>query len=200
VLLTDTAGLLSADPRHNAEATLIEEVTEIDRELERVAGGAASSVSRGGMSSKLAAAKMAVWSGSRVVIASARRPEVLASAVAGHPGVGTIFLPHRRTLGARKLWIAFALRPAGRIFVDEGARCAIVERGKSLLPAGVVAVEGLFEAEDAVEIVGADSVMFAKGIVRLAAARAPEWVGRQTGELADDLPHEVVHRDDLVVL
>ena len=111
VLLTDTAGLLSADPRHNAEATLIEEVTEIDRELEELAGGAGSQMSRGGMSSKLAAAKMAVWSGSRVVIASARRPDVLADAVAGAPGVGTIFTPQRRALGARKLWIAFALRP-----------------------------------------------------------------------------------------
>jgi glutamate 5-kinase len=199
VLLTDTAGLLSADPRRDGEATLIEEVTEIDHELEQVAGGAASSSSRGGMASKLAAAKMAAWSGSRVVIASARRADVLAGAMAGEPGVGTIFLPRRRTLGARKLWIAFALRPAGRIVVDDGARRAVVERGTSLLPAGVVAVEGEFEAEDAVELVGADRSMFAKGIARLGAARAPEWVGRRTGELADDLPHEVVHRDDLVV-
>ena len=111
VLLTDTAGLLSADPRHNPDATLIEEVTEIDHELEQVAGGAASVMSRGGMSSKLAAAKMAVWSGSRVVIASARRPSVLADAVSALQGVATIFLPHRRSFGARKLWIAFALRP-----------------------------------------------------------------------------------------
>jgi len=200
VLLTDTAGLLSADPRHNAEATLIEEVTEIDHELEQVAGGASSVMSRGGMSSKLAAAKMAVWSGSRVVIASARRPSVLADALSGQPGVGTIFLPQRRSLGARKLWIAFALRPAGRIVVDDGAKRAVVERHKSLLPAGVMSVEGAFEADDAVEIVGSDRVMFAKGIVRLAASRAPEWMGLHTGQLADDLPHEVVHRDDLVVL
>ena len=114
--------------------------------------------------------------------------------------MGTIFLPQRRCLGARKLWIAFALRPAGRIVVDDGARRAVVERGKSLLPAGVVSVEGAFEADDAVEIVGADGVMFAKGIARLGAARAAEWVGLRTGELSDDLPHEVVHRDDLVVL
>ena len=200
VLLTDTAGLLSADPRHSAEATLIEEVTEIDRELEDLAGGAASWMSRGGMSSKLAAAKMAVWSGSQVVIAAARRPGVLADAVAGTPGVGTIFLPQRRALGARKLWIAFALRPAGRIVVDDGARRAVVERGKSLLPAGVTAVEGDFEADDAVEIVSSDRMMFAKGIARLGSSRAKEWVGLRTAELAEDLPHEVVHRDDLVVL
>jgi glutamate 5-kinase len=152
------------------------------------------------MSSKLAAAKMAVWSGSRVVIASARRPDVLADAVAGAPGVGTIFTPQRRALGARKLWIAFALRPSGRVVVDEGARRAVVERGKSLLPAGVLAVEGSFEADDAVEIVSRDRVLFAKGIARLGSARAAEWVGLHTSDLADDLPHEVVHRDDLVVL
>jgi glutamate 5-kinase len=200
VLLTDTPGLLSADPRRDVEATLIEEVTEIDHELERVAGGAASPSSRGGMASKLAAAKMAAWSGSRVVIASARRTAVLAGAIAGEPGVGTVFLPHRRTLGARKLWIAFALRPAGRVLVDDGARRAVVERGTSLLPAGVVAVEGSFEADDAVELLGTDRAMFGKGIARLGAARASEWLGRRTGDLADDLPHEVVHRDDLVVL
>jgi glutamate 5-kinase len=199
VLLTDTAGLLSADPRHHAGATLIEEVTKIDRELEEVAGGPASHKSRGGMSSKLAAAKMAVWSGSKVVIASAQRKDVLAEAVAGKPGVGTIFLPQRRTLGARKLWIAFALRPAGTIIVDEGARRAVVERHKSLLPAGVLAVEGAFEADDAVEIVTPDMEIFAKGIARLGSSRAAEWVGRHTGDLADDLPNEVVHRDDLVV-
>ena len=84
--------------------------------------------------------------------------------------------------------------------MDDGARRAVVERGKSLLPAGVLAVEGEFEADDAVEIVGADHAMFAKGIARLGVARASEWVGLRTGELADDLPHEVVHRDDLVVL
>ena len=77
---------------------------------------------------------------------------------------------------------------------------AVVERGKSLLPAGVVSVEGAFEADDAVEIVGTDRVMFAKGIARLARPVVAEWVGLQTGELSDDLPHEVVHRDDLVVL
>ncbi|MGD1010922.1 MAG: glutamate 5-kinase [Acidimicrobiales bacterium] len=199
VLLTDTVGLLTADPRHDAAATLIEEVAEIDHELEKLAGGAGSEASRGGMASKLAAAKMAVWSGSRVVIASARRPAVLADAVAGSQGVGTTFLPHPRTLGARKLWIAFALRPAGKIIVDDGARRALIDRRTSLLPAGVVAVEGGFEADDAVEIVGEDRVLFAKGIARLGTTRASEWVGRQTADLPDDLPRWVVHGDDIAV-
>ena len=200
VLLTDTAGLFSADPRREAEATLIEEVTEIDHELERVAGGPASDASRGGMASKLAAAKMAAWSGSRVVIAAAERPGVLDGAATGVPGTGTVFLPHERRLSARKLWIAFALRPAGRIVVDDGAKRAVVERGTSLLPAGVVRVDGAFDADDAVELAGPDGTVFAKGIASLSSARAGDWVGRRTAELPEDLPHEVVHRDDLVVL
>ncbi len=200
VLLTDIPGLFDADPRRDAEATLIEEVIEIDHELERAAGGPGSEASRGGMASKLAAAKMAAWSGSRVVIAAAARPGVLAAAVAGVPGTGTVFRAHERRLSARKLWIAFALRPAGRVVVDDGARRAVVERGTSLLPAGVLEIEGDFGADDAVELAGADGTVFAKGIASLPSGRADEWVRRRSAELPDDLPHEVVHRDDLVVL
>lgn len=200
VLLTDTAGLLSGDPRRDSTASLIEEVGEVDHELERVAGAPPSATGRGGIASKLAAAKMATWSGSRVVIAAAHRPHVLAGAISGEPGVGTVFAPHGRTLSARKLWIAFAVRPSGRIMVDDGARRALVERSTSLLPAGVVIVEGAFEPDDAVEIAGQDGKVFAKGIAQVASARAGDWLGRQTAELPDDLSHEVVHRDDLVVL
>jgi glutamate 5-kinase len=200
VLLTDTAGLFSSDPRVDEGATLIEEVAEIDHELERAAGGPGSTSARGGMASKLAAAKMASWSGVRTVIAAADRPGVLEDALAGRNAVGTVFLPHGRTLSARKLWIAFALRPCGRLFVDEGARLALVERGTSLLPAGVRRVDGRFLPEDAVEICGPDGGVFAKGIVRMASARSGEWLGRRTSELPADLPAELIHRDDLVVL
>jgi glutamate 5-kinase len=143
---------------------------------------------------------MATWSGVRTVIASADRPEVLTDAVSGVSGVGTVFLAQRRSLSARKRWIAFALRPAGRIVVDDGARRALVERGTSLLAAGVVEVAGGFGAEDAVEIATVDGVVFAKGITALPASRASEWVGRKSVELPPDLQGEVVHRDDLVVL
>ncbi len=128
VLLTDTPGLLSADPRLGTDASLIEEVVEIDHELERVAGGPRGVLGSGGMASKLAAAKMATWSGVRVVIADAARPGVVQSAVGGQPGVGTVFRPMSRRLPARKLWIAFAVGVAGTVTVDEGARVALVER------------------------------------------------------------------------
>ncbi|MHB1509933.1 MAG: glutamate 5-kinase [Acidimicrobiales bacterium] len=200
VLLTDTAGLFSADPRVDEGATLIESVIEIDNELETAAGGPGTDGARGGMASKLAAAKMASWSGVRTVIAAADRDGVLADAAAGVPSVGTTFLPKQRSLPARKLWIAFALKPAGGLVVDSGARQAVVERGTSLLAAGVREVEGGFVEDDAVEIKGEDGVVFAKGIVRVAAGRSAEWLGRRTYELPADIADEVVHRDDLVLL
>jgi glutamate 5-kinase len=200
VLLTDAPGLLTADPRLDSDASLIQEVVEVDRELERMAGGAGSERGSGGMASKLAAAKIAVWSGIRVVIAAADRPGVLADAVSGRPGVGTVVRARDRRLPARKLWIAFAVDAAGTVVVDEGARRALTERGTSLLPAGVVAVKGTFEADDAVEVTTAAGEVFAKGLARMPSRRLTQWRGRRTDELPDDLPHEVVHRDDLVLL
>jgi glutamate 5-kinase len=200
VLLTDTAGLFTSDPRLDGNASLIEEVSHLDRELEAMAGGAGSAAGSGGMSSKLAAAWMATWSGIRAVIAAADTPDVLARVVAGEPGTGTVLLPRRRRLPARKLWIAFALAPAGRIVVDDGARRALLERGSSLLPAGVRAVKGDFAAQDAVEICDHAGEVFAKGLASHPSQRLAQWAGLQTGELPPDVAREVVHRDDLVVL
>ena len=200
VLLTDTPGLLTGDPRTDSEALLIEEVVEVDHELEALAGGAGSEVGSGGMVSKLAAAKIAAWSGVQTVIADAARPGVLAAVLSGDPGVGTVFRPRPRRLAARKLWIAFAVGAAGTLVVDEGARRALLEGEASLLPAGVVEVTGGFDAEDAVEIAGPDGVVFAKGLVRHSAEQIAALVGRRSSELPEGVAHEVVHRDDLVVL
>jgi glutamate 5-kinase len=200
VLLTDTEGLLTGDPRRSAGVSLIEEVVEFDHELERIAGGPGSVMGSGGMGSKLAAARIAVWSGIEAVIADAGRPGVLAAVRSGATGVGTRFRAHARRLPARKLWIAFAIGASGTIEVDEGARRALVERGRSLLPAGVTAVRGEFAAEEAVELAGPDGVVFAKGLVRHPAAVVADLAGRRSGELPDEVSAEVVHRDDLVVL
>jgi glutamate 5-kinase len=134
------------------------------------------------------------------VIADAARPGVLGAAVGGEPGVGTVFRPRGRRLPARKLWIAFAVAATGTLMVDEGARAALMEREASLLPAGVVSVSGRFDADDAVEIAGPDGVVFAKGLARHPADRVASWAGRRSSELPDGASHEVVHRDDLVVL
>ncbi|MGN6693423.1 MAG: glutamate 5-kinase [Aquihabitans sp.] len=200
VLLTDAPGLLTADPRIDAQASLIEEVLEVTADLERVAGGAGSARGSGGMSSKVAAAKMASWSGVRAVIAAAHRDGVLADAVAGSPGVGTVVQPRAQRISARKLWIAFALESGGRITVDDGARRALLERGVSLLPAGVTGVTGGFLADQGVEIEGPDGVVFAKGLTRLSALDLSSVSGRRTGDLPEGMPHEVVHRDDLVIV
>lgn len=200
VLLTDTPGVLTADPRLDSSASLIEEIVEVDHELEAVAGGAGTVRGSGGMATKLAAAKIAAWSGVRTVIAAARRPGVLAQAVAGEPGVGTVVLPHDRHLPARKLWIAFAVGAAGVLIVDDGAKRALLRGGTSLLAAGVVGVEGDFDEDDAVEIAGPDGEVFAKGLARLDAAGVRAVAGRRSVELPDGVPAHVVHRDDLVVL
>lgn len=199
VLLTDTEGLFDADPRRVADATLVEQVAAADAAFDDVAGGPGSPFAAGGMGTKLAAARMAAWCGVRGVIAAADRPSVIAEAVSATPGVGTTILPGEARLSGRKAWIAFALPARGRIVVDEGARRAVVERAASLLPAGVVGVEGTFGPDDAVEIIEAGEVV-AKGLSRLSSERANEWVGRRSNELPFGFSPEVVHRDDLVVL
>jgi len=199
VLLTDTAGLYTADPRLDAGASLIEEIAEVDAALEAIAGSTGTLRGSGGMASKLAAAKIAAWSGVRVVIAAAEAPGVVEAAIEGRP-VGTSVRPRAHRLPSRKLWIAFARGAAGRIVVDDGARRALCTDNRSLLPAGVRGVEGVFDAEDAVEIVDGHGAVFAKGLVRYSAAGLRSVAGARTAELAEGLPHEVVHRDDLVVL
>ncbi len=199
VLLTDTAGLFTADPRLDADASLIEEIAAVDEALEAVAGGTGSARGSGGMASKLAAAKIASWSGIRAVIAAADEPGVVMDALAGKP-VGTVVQPHAERLPSRKLWIAFAVAASGRVIVDDGARRALVSNGRSLLAAGVREVEGSFDADSAVEVVGEDGRAFAKGLVRYSASRLRAAAGLRSGDLPDGAPAEVIHRDDLVVL
>src|SRR5256885_13656698 len=139
---------MTADPRIDERATLIEEIAEVDAALESVAGAAGSDRGSGGMASKLAAAKIAAWSGVRAVIAAAAVPDVIIRAVDGEP-VGTVVRPRAKKLASRKLWIAFAQGAHGRLGVDDGARRALVESGRSLLPAGGRAGGGGFGAAGA---------------------------------------------------
>jgi glutamate 5-kinase len=199
VLLTDTPGLFTADPRHDQSASLIEEIIEVDHELERVAGRG-SDRGRGGMASKLAAAKIAAWTGVRTIIADAAREDVVGDAVDGADGVGTVLHPHDRRLPARKLWIAFATGSAGTITVDRGARRALTDGNRSLLPAGVRRHAGIFDVGDAVEVADEDGAVFAKGLVQMSSSELAVAAGRRTSELGDGVPHETIHRDDLVVL
>ncbi|HEX9259742.1 MAG TPA: glutamate 5-kinase [Acidimicrobiales bacterium] len=200
VLLTDTPGLYTADPRTDPGAELIHEVRADDPVLSVQAGGTGSTRGSGGMASKLAAARIASWSGVQAVIAQASRPGVLVDAVAGLDGVGTIFRPHDRKLSARKLWIAFASGSEGVVVVDDGARRAVVERGTSLLPAGVVEVRGEFDEGDPVDVAGLDGQVFARGMAAATAAMLRQMAGRRTSDLPSGAPGEAIHRDDLVVV
>jgi glutamate 5-kinase len=200
VLLTDQAGLFTADPRVDDSASLVEEVLAVDKQLEVVVGGAGTRRGSGGMSAKLTAARMAAWTGVRAVIAAAQRENVLNDAIASTPGVGTIVHPHNQRLSARKLWIAFAMPAVGKIVVDAGARRALITGNRSLLPAGVLRVEAAFEAEAGIEIVDPDGQVIAKGVTRYDSSTLQASIGHQTADLPEGVPHEVVHRDDLVVL
>ncbi|MGK0479266.1 MAG: glutamate 5-kinase, partial [Ilumatobacter sp.] len=165
VLLTDMDGVFTADPRTDSSATLVPLVRNDDPLLSIDADAGGSGRGSGGMASKLVAARMASWSGIRSVIAHASRKGVLSGSVSDEL-VGTTFEAHNRTLAARKLWIAFAAEPAGAIFVDAGARMALMDRPTSLLPAGVTSVAGEFESGAVVEI-SAGGTVFARGLVSM---------------------------------
>ena len=188
VLLTDTPGLLTADPRLDPSATLIDVVRSIDESLEGVAGRSRSGVGSGGMASKVAAARMATWSGVTTVIAPAREETPLLRALSGQHGFGTTFEPRPERLSARKAWIAFAVASSGSVSINQGALQAVENHGRSLLRVGVVAHSGDFVEGDAIEILGPQGEVVAKGLARVSSEAMAD---------GDDV---VVHRDDLVLL
>ena len=198
LILTDTAGVFSADPRLGSGATLVEQVTDFDAALASAGSpGRGHGPGSGGMAAKIAAARIAAWSGIPCVIASAAEPDIVLRAVAGD-AVGTRVPARDRRLGARKVWIAFALAARGRIGVDDGAVEAICRQGRSLLPVGIRAIEGEFEPGEAVEIIDDRGTMVAKGLVRTSADRLRDSTGH--GVAGASTKETAVHRDDLVVL
>ncbi|MEQ8355320.1 MAG: glutamate 5-kinase [Kiloniellaceae bacterium] len=200
VLLSDIDGLYSADPRQNPAATFIPEVAEITPEIEAMAGVAASGFSNGGMITKLTAGKIATGAGCRMAIASGR---VLHPLKAVDEGARcTWFLASVEPRTARKRWIAGSLKPSGKLLVDAGALRAL-KSGKSLLPAGVTAVEGRFERGDAVLVCDPAGQEMARGLAAYSAADARRIMGHKSREIEAILGYrgreELIHRDDLVV-
>jgi glutamate 5-kinase len=200
VLLTDTGGLYSADPRRDPSAELIAEVRALE-ELERYEIGLSSSpLGSGGMRSKVVAAEMATAAGIPVTITSGVDRAAVAAALAGEPS-GTRFHPQEGRVSSFKLWLKYAKPTAGRLVVDEGAERALRERGTSLLPVGVVEVEGEFEAGDAVEV-RCEARPVGKGIAGYSAAELRRIKGLKTDEVRELLPRateEAVHRDYFVL-
>lgn len=200
VLLTDTGGLHTADPREQPDARLLPRVDRITREIESLAGEPGSGLSSGGMYSKVQAAKIAVRSGVGAVIADGRMPGTIADILDGKP-TGTCF-PATGRVKSKKHWIGYARRSRGRLLVDKGAASAVTVGQGSLLPAGVVDVEGDFAAGDCVDIVDAEGNLIGRGLSSYSVDEARRIKGLRSREIADVLGEEggeIVHRDELVV-
>ena len=198
LLLTDVEGLRGAD------GVRMPVVRDIQREAEPVARGSSTDgVGSGGMASKVQAAKAAARSGVPSMIIPGRESGILTRALGGDD-VGTLFLPEKARLSSRKHWIAYSSKPSGRLVVDAGALVALTERGKSLLPAGVLEVQGAFGMGDVISLVTADGREFARGLAGYRSEDVARLCGRQSSDIEHTLGYkyldEVVHRDDLVLL
>jgi glutamate 5-kinase len=203
VLLTDQRGLYSRDPRHDPEATLIGTARAGDPSLEKMAGGVGSAIARGGMLTKVLAAKRAARSGADTVIACGREPDVLTRLAAGED-VGTHLVADKPTLAARKQWLADHVQLAGRLELDAGAVRALAHEGKSLLPIGVVAVTGTFQRGEVVGCFAPDGREIARGLVNYDAAETARILRKPSAEIERTLGYvdepELIHRDNLVLL
>ncbi|HTQ76905.1 MAG TPA: glutamate 5-kinase [Burkholderiales bacterium] len=203
VLLTDQAGLHEADPRRDASARLIEEAEAGEARLEAMAGGTGSGLARGGMLTKVLAAKRAARSGAHTVIASGAEPGVLLRLAHGER-VGTLLRARTAPLAARKQWLADHLNVRGRLALDAGAVQALARGGRSLLPIGVTAASGEFERGEVVCCDGPDGREVARGLVNYSAAETRRILRRPSGEIESILGYvdepELIHRDNLVLL
>ncbi len=203
VILTDQAGVYTADPRKDPKATLIARAQAGDASLEAIAGGVGSHLGSGGMITKVLAAKRAARSGAHTVIASGREAEVLSRLFRGE-AVGTLLEAQTMPLAARKQWLADHMKPAGRITLDAGAVKALVADRKSLLSIGATAVEGHFGRGEVVSVLAPDGREIARGLVNYGAADTARILRKPTSEIEAILGYlaepELIHRDNLVVL
>lgn len=203
-ILSDVAGLFTADPTSDPEAELIAEVAEVTPEIEALAGGSRSGMGTGGMATKLQAARIATASGIPMVLLSGREPEQLLGLVAGEPIRGTRFLAKGNNVEHYKRWLAFGAQPAGTLAMDTGAARAILEQGKSLLPAGIRETSGEFSAGELVLLAGPDGRAIARGVTNYSAAELTMIRGRKSAEIEALLGYKVadeaVHRDHMVLL
>jgi glutamate 5-kinase len=202
ILLTVVDGLYASDPKRDPAARLLTTVPAIDGAVLDMAGGSRSSLGTGGMRSKVRAARLATLAGESVIMANGARPGILDGLFAAEP-VGTLFLPHGGIVSARKRWVGYTAQPRGRLVVDAGARRAVEERGRSLLPIGVVEVVGDFRKGDVVSLCDAGGTEFGRGLTNYSAPDAARILGLRTEQISEvlgALPYEeIVHRDNLVV-
>ena len=203
VILTDRDGMFDADPRNNPEAQLIYEARADDPGLDAVAGGTGGALGRGGMQTKLRAARLAARSGAHTVIVGGRIERVLARLKAGER-LGTLLSPEREMLAARKQWLAGHLQTRGTLVLDDGAVKALTESHKSLLPVGVKVVQGSFRRGEMVVCVAADGREIARGLSNYSALEAQKIIGLPSDSIVKTLGYmaepELVHRDNLILV
>jgi glutamate 5-kinase len=201
VLLTDTDGFFSEDPRLNPRAELISEVVKLDPQMEKSASLSMSVVGTGGMQTKIQAAKNMMQSGVPMVIANGNTPSIL-NRILNSEKIGTFFQPSVKKMPSRKRWLAWSVKPKGSIIVDEGAKAALVLKDKSLLPTGIKMVSGIWEKGEVVKIIGLDGGEIARGISNYSSRELELIKGMKTSEVSKKLgpvaADEVVHRDNLV--
>jgi glutamate 5-kinase len=200
--LTDIDGLYDKDPRVHKDASLVPLVSKIDRATERAACDIPGALGTGGMSSKVQTAKKVTTSGTPMVIAGGLKPNILKDLFQTKE-MGTLFLPRKQKMASRKCWIAFTLKAKGDIKVDKGAARAICKEGRSLLPIGILHVEGSFSEGAMVRCIDPDGVTFARGLVNYRASDIRKLIGLRTNQIEKRLGHkhydEVIHRDNLVI-
>jgi glutamate 5-kinase len=203
VNLTDIDGLYTGDPRSHADAELISAVEVIDDRIEGIAGDIPGTLGTGGMLSKVRAAAKVTNAGIPMIIASGRETDVLEKVFSGK-NIGTFFVPAKEKLSSRKCWIGYNIKPRGTLKIDGGAAKAIVKRGKSLLPGGIIGVEGDFGVGDAVTLTDGSDMRVAIGLVNYGAADIRKIMGCRTdrikARLGEKSYDEVIHRDNLTVL
>lgn len=203
VILTDIDGLFDKDPKVHPEASRIAVIEDVDERIFSMVELTTSEVGTGGMISKLRACRTAAVYGVPTVIANGRAERVLERVLEGEE-IGTLVLPRENRINSWKHWIAYSRTVCGALVVDQGARRAVVERGKSLLPSGVREVRGQFGAGDSVSCIAEDGVEFARGLVNYGSDEIRRIKGHKTTEIESILGYryfdEVIHRDDLVVL
>ncbi len=202
-LLTDIDGLYTADPQHDPKAKLIPKVEKIDAEIERLAGDTSSSYGVGGMTTKLEAAKLATASGVTVVITNGRKPDALTQ-IAHGKSIGTIFPPRTSKLESKKRWMLSGLASKGKLTIDDGAVLALKKQNRSLLPAGVVGVEGEFQRGDVVDIFNSDGNHIGCGIPNYSAKDIDIIKGAHSEAISSLLGYEygteVIHRNNMVLI
>jgi len=200
--LTNIDGLYDRNPAEFKKARFIGLVSEFTDEIEAIATAETSSVGTGGMKSKVLAAKKVTAMGIPCIIAPGKKKKVLTDVISGKE-IGTLFLPMSDRLNSKKYWIAFTLRSRGKLIIDDGARKALLEKGKSLLPSGIIDVEGDFALGDPVSCVDCEGTAIAKGLVNFNSVEIRKIMGLKTAKIEPTLGHkdyeEVIHRDNLVI-